>query len=107
MTHITFIEANGREHAVDAQPGRSVMEAAVDQQIPGIVGECGGSAMCATCHVYVQSPGPELLTPVRPEEQTMLEFTACERLANSRLSCQLKVTEALAGAVFRLPERQA
>jgi 2Fe-2S ferredoxin len=106
MTRITFIEANGREHAVDAQPGRSVMEAAVDHQIPGIVGECGGSAMCATCHVYVESPAPDQLNPVRPEEETMLEFTACERRAQSRLSCQVKVTEALAGSVFRLPERQ-
>lgn len=106
MTRITFIDANDREHPVDAQAGRSVMEAAVDQQIPGIVGECGGSAMCATCHVYVESPAGAELTPMRPEEETMLEFTACERRATSRLSCQIKVTEALAGAVFRLPERQ-
>lgn len=106
MTTITFIEANGREHAVEAEDGRSVMEAAVDHQIPGIVGECGGSAMCATCHVYVESSHDDQTTPRRPEEDTMLEFTAAERRARSRLSCQIKVTAALEGAVFRLPDRQ-
>lgn len=106
MPKIIFIDAANRKYTVEAPAGRSVMDAAVDHNIPGIVGECGGSAMCATCHVYVESPASGESKPVRPEEEVMLEFTASERRSNSRLGCQIKLNDTLEGAVFRLPERQ-
>jgi 2Fe-2S ferredoxin len=92
MPKITYILPDGLETVLDAEPGSSVMRAAVSNGIPGIVAECGGSAMCATCHVYVETENPE-----------MLDCTASERCANSRLSCQLQVSEDI---TVRLPETQ-
>ena len=86
--------------------GDSVMQTATGAGVPGIVAECGGSAMCATCHVYVDEAWADRLPPPLATELEMLECTAAERLPNSRLSCQIKLSAALDGLVVRIPERQ-
>ncbi|MBI1391221.1 MAG: 2Fe-2S iron-sulfur cluster binding domain-containing protein [Alphaproteobacteria bacterium] len=105
MAKITYIEHNGTEHVVDAQPGVSVMEAAVKNLVPGIDADCGGACACATCHVYVD---PEWLPQTGQREsmeESMLDF-AYEPKENSRLSCQITVTNDLDGLIVRLPEQQ-
>ncbi|WP_285729190.1 2Fe-2S iron-sulfur cluster-binding protein [Nocardiopsis sp. ATB16-24] len=103
---ITFVHPDGTRDDVDVAPGRSVMEAAKINQVDGIVAECGGNAMCATCHVYVADEWTERLPEISMVEESMLEFTACERTDASRLSCQIEVTEELDGLVVELPEEQ-
>jgi 2Fe-2S ferredoxin len=105
MARITYIQHNGAEHVVEAEAGMTVMEAAVRNSIPGITAECGGACACATCHVYVDEAWRE--TTGRPEqmEEDMLDF-AFDVRAESRLSCQIKVTDALDGLVVRIPEKQ-
>lgn len=106
MPAVTLVHPDGHEEVLDVPVGTSIMQAAVSQGVAGIVGECGGSAMCATCHVYVEADWlgqmPELLST----EDEMLECTVSERLAESRLSCQIKMSDALAGLRLRLPEAQ-
>jgi ferredoxin, 2Fe-2S len=106
MPEITFIRADGRRQSLEAQEGVSVMQAATGAGVPGIVAECGGSAMCATCHVYVDPAWNDKLPAPLGNELEMLECTAAEREPTSRLSCQIKVTAALSGLVVRIPERQ-
>lgn len=105
MAKITFIEHNGTEHTVEAEPGMTVMEAAVKNSIPGIAAECGGACACATCHVYVQKPWREVVGSPEEMEEDMLDF-AFDVREESRLSCQIKVTEDLDGLVVRVPEKQ-
>lgn len=108
MPRITYVNFDGSRQTLDVSEGLSVMEIAVKNGISGIIGECGGSAMCATCHVYVDPSWSELLPSMSSEEDGLLEVgTACDRQSNSRLGCQLKITAALDGLVVRLPERQA
>jgi 2Fe-2S ferredoxin len=105
MPKVTFIEFNGTAHEVEATLGQSLMRAAVDNGVPGIDADCGGACACATCHVYVD-PAWLARTGSRSEmEQSMLSFAAAAQ-DNSRLSCQIPMTEALAGIVLRLPEGQ-
>lgn len=106
MPKITFIEDNGETHVVDATVGQSVMEAATTNLIPGVIGECGGSCSCATCHVYVQEPWFGMLPPADEMELGMLEG-AVEPGALSRLSCQIKITDELDGLIARIPSGQA
>ena len=106
MPKIVFIQADGREQSVQAVIGASVMQTAMGAGVPGIVAECGGSAMCATCHVYVDPSWLDQLQAPLANELEMLECTAADRLDNSRLSCQIKASEALDGLVIRVPERQ-
>ena len=106
MPKIVFIQADGREQSVQAVSGASVMQTAIGAGVPGIVAECGGSAMCATCHVYVDPAWVDQLQAPLATELEMLECTAADRLDNSRLSCQIKATDALDGLVIRIPERQ-
>jgi ferredoxin, 2Fe-2S len=106
MTTITFIHPDGRSESIDAETGDSVMRAALAHGIDQIVAECGGNAVCATCHVYVDPAWLAKLDPMRADEDDLLDGTATERLPNSRLSCQIKITAALDGLVLRLPERQ-
>jgi 2Fe-2S ferredoxin len=106
MIQIIFAKANGDRIQVDGTAGDTLMQAAVDNSVDGIVAECGGSAMCATCHVYVDPDVLRKLPPLRPEEEAMLDSTASERRVNSRLSCQIRLTPELDGAVFELPDRQ-
>jgi ferredoxin, 2Fe-2S len=107
MAKITYIEHSGREHTVEVPLGLSVMRGAVDNNIPGIDADCGGECACATCHVYVQEPWLAQIGSPAPgsQEASMLSFAALAQ-PNSRLSCQLKVTETLDGLVVRMPEGQ-
>lgn len=106
MAKVSYIEANGNIHTVEAEPGISAMEAAVKRAVPGIDGDCGGAAACATCHVYVD---PEWIgktgTAQEGLEKSMLEF-AEEVRETSRLACQISLTPALDGLQLHLPERQ-
>lgn len=105
MARITYIEFDGTRHEVDVPPGLSVMEGAVDNNIPGIEAECGGVCSCATCHVYVDPAWIKATGSPQHIEQDMLEC-ALDVKENSRLSCQIKVTEELDGLVVSMPELQ-
>ncbi|MGJ4958977.1 2Fe-2S iron-sulfur cluster-binding protein [Bradyrhizobium sp. HKCCYLRH2015] len=107
MTTITFLHPDNRSESVEAEDGASVMLAALTHGIDGIVAECGGNAVCATCHVYVDDAWTARLDPVSDDEDALLDGTAAERLPNSRLSCQIKVQPALAGLVVRVPDKQS
>lgn len=104
---ITFRFPDGSETLVDVPAGTSVMQAAVSHDIDGIVAECGGNALCATCHVYVDPSRLDELPPMREDENEMLELTLSPREENSRLSCQIPVTLELDGLVVALPAEQA
>jgi 2Fe-2S ferredoxin len=102
---ITFIEFNGTEHAVEAAVGKSVMQTAADNLVPGIVADCGGNCACATCHVYIEEPWASRTEPPSNQEKEMIDCALHVR-ETSRLSCQVPVTPALDGLVVRLPESQ-
>jgi ferredoxin, 2Fe-2S len=106
MPRVTYISHDGKETTLDIPVGTSVMQAAVLNGVDGIVAECGGSCMCATCHVYVRDDQLALVPPMEPDEDAMLEGTASPRLANSRLGCQLVVTPEMEGLVVTMPEMQ-
>jgi 2Fe-2S ferredoxin len=106
MVKITFIDADGESRTVDAEVGATVMETAIKNDVPGIEAECGGACACATCHVYVEEEWRAKTGEPSPMEEDMLDFGYDVR-PNSRLSCQIKVTEALEGLVVRTPARQA
>lgn len=92
MPKITYVQPDGLETVLDSPAGISIMRTAVANGVPGIVAECGGSAMCATCHVYVPAGQDTGLPPVSEVEDELLECTASERTEESRLSCQLPAT---------------
>ena len=106
MPKITYIEPDGTARTVEAEIGATVMETALKNDVPGIVAECGGACSCATCHVYVDEAFAAKIEPPSPMEEDMLDF-AFEVKPNSRLSCQIKVSDALDGLVVTTPERQA
>ena len=105
MAKITFIQHDGKEQTVDGTPGMSVMETAVKNMVPGIDADCGGACACATCHVYVESEWLEKTGNRSTMEEDMLDF-AFDVRDNSRLSCQIKVTDALDGLRVKVPEKQ-
>lgn len=105
MPLITFINANGDAWEAEAQTGQSLMRAAVDNGIDGILAECGGACSCATCHCYIDSPWFEALPPKDSMESSMLD-AVLEPRENSRLSCQVDVTEAMDGMTVHLPASQ-
>ncbi|WP_420559778.1 2Fe-2S iron-sulfur cluster-binding protein [Tepidicaulis sp.] len=105
MPKVIYIEHNGTAHEVEVADGYSVMEGAINNAIPGIDGDCGGSCACATCHVYVD-PAWLAKTGERSEmEESMLDFAA-EVEENSRLGCQIKMSAELDGLIVRMPEAQ-
>jgi len=106
MVKITYVEFNGTEHVVDVAPGLTVMEGARDNSIPGIEADCGGACACSTCHVYVDPDWIEKIPAKDAMEEDMLDFAYQPDPARSRLSCQVKVSEALDGLVVHMPERQ-
>ncbi|MBA4784451.1 MULTISPECIES: 2Fe-2S iron-sulfur cluster-binding protein [Pseudorhizobium] len=106
MTKITIVAFDGTRFDLDAANGSTVMENAVRNSVPGIEAECGGACACATCHVYVDDAWSERVGPPSPMEEDMLDF-AYEVKPTSRLSCQIKMTDALDGLVVNVPERQA
>ena len=105
MTKITYIDFGGTEHTVDVRNGLSVMEGAIKNNVPGIDADCGGACACATCHVYVDDAWREKTGSASAMEESMLDF-AQNVEPNSRLSCQIRVTDALDGLIVRLPEDQ-
>lgn len=106
MPTINYIEPSGERKIIDGEEGATVMHTALDHGVDGIVGECGGSAMCATCHVYVEQEWLEKLPAMGPTEDAMLASTSSTRQANSRLSCQITLTEDLDGLTVVIPETQ-
>ncbi len=105
MVKVTFIDAEGTKREVEAKPGQSIMEAAVSNMIPGIDADCGGACACATCHVYVEGDWFDKLEDREEMEESMLDF-AEEVQDNSRLSCQILLSDELDGIVVRTPESQ-
>lgn len=105
MVKITFVQPDGSQQVVDATPGMTVMEAAKLNLVPGIEAECGGACACATCHVYVEEGWRDKTGEASEMEEDMLDF-AFDVREESRLSCQIKVTEELDGLVVRVPEKQ-
>ena len=106
MAKITYIGADGTRYEVEAENGSTVMENAIRNGVPGIEAECGGACACATCHVYVDEAFRAATGEPEPMEQDMLDF-AYDVRPTSRLSCQIRVTDALDGLVVTVPERQA
>ena len=105
MTKITFIEHDGTQHTVEANSDMTVMEAAIDNLVPGIDADCGGQCSCATCHVIVEEKWFEVVGEPTERENEMLDMHP-EREKTSRLSCQVPVTEKLDGLTVTLPEYQ-
>ena len=105
MAKITYLEHNGKSHTIDVKNGLTVMEGAVQNDIPGIDADCGGSMACATCHVYVKEDWFNKIAQKQAGEDDMLD-QAYEPKVNSRLSCQIIVSDELDGLIINLPERQ-
>ena len=105
MAKITYIEFDGREHVVEVRNGLSVMEGAIKNNIPGIDADCGGACACATCHCYVDPDWLDKTGKASAMEESMLDFAENVE-PNSRLSCQIRVSDALDGLTVRLPESQ-
>jgi len=105
MPKITYIQFDGTAHTVDVPSGMSVMEGAITNNISGIEAECGGACSCATCHVYVDPAWVKATGTPQHIERDMLEC-ALDLQKNSRLSCQIKVSDELDGLIVRLPELQ-
>lgn len=106
MPTITYVEANGQSTTLTLSEGWSLMQGATANGVDGILGECGGSCACATCHCYVEESRLAQLPPPSENELAMLQNTAAPRKANSRLACQIKATTAIDGLVVELPETQ-
>lgn len=105
MVQITFIDAQETQRTVEGEPGSTVMETALKNDVPGIEAECGGACACATCHVYVDEAWQAAVGPPISMEEDMLDFASDVR-PNSRLSCQITVKPELDGLVVRTPGQQ-
>ena len=105
MPKITYIEHNGKKHTIDVANGLSIMEGAIQNNIPGIDADCGGAMACATCHVYVKEEWFNNLPQKEQGEEDMLDM-AFEPKKNSRLSCQILVSKEIDGIVVDLPKKQ-
>jgi ferredoxin, 2Fe-2S len=106
MAKVTYIGADGTRYEVEAENGSTVMENAIRNGVPGIEAECGGACACATCHVYVDEEWFQKTGGPSPMEEDMLDF-AYELKPNSRLSCQITVSDELDGLVVTVPDKQA
>ena len=105
MAKVTLVQFNGEQTTVEAETGTSVMKAALDNLVPGIDADCGGECSCATCHVIVADDWMDKVGGPSEQENSMLDLNP-DRVANSRLSCQIPVTDELDGLVVQLPEFQ-
>ena len=105
MPQVKFIQHDGTEHFVEGEPGRSLMEIAVSNMVPGILADCGGACTCATCHGYLDPDWAERV-PAPSEDESMMLEGALEVTEHSRLCCQLKMQEGWDGIVVRLPASQ-
>ena len=106
MAKITYVEFSGKEHVVEVANGLTVMEVARDNGIPGIEADCGGACACSTCHVYVDEAWVDKLPKREAMEEDMLDFAYEPDPVRSRLTCQLKVSDALDGLRVQMPEKQ-
>ncbi len=106
MSKVTYIEHNGKSHTIDVQNGLTVMEGAIQNNVPGIDADCGGSMACATCDVYVKEEWCNKIPKKEDGEEDMLDM-AFEPNKFSRLSCQIIVNEELDGLIVQLPSKQA
>ncbi len=106
MPKVTYRDVAGSEHVVDATVGASVMTTAVQSGVAGIIGECGGNVSCATCHVWVHEDFAPLVGPPGDLEDDLLDLAVSERRSTSRLSCQVKMTDALDGLTVDIPPEQ-
>ena len=106
MIKVTYVAPDGTATTLEAEPGSSVMQTAVANDLDGIVGECGGAMMCATCHCYVDPAWQDRTGARSSDEEEMLEGAATEVTEASRLSCQSRLDPALDGLVVHLPEEQ-
>jgi ferredoxin, 2Fe-2S len=104
MPKVTWILGDGREITANVAVGHNLMEAAVANNVPGVIGECGGCLSCATCHVYVDAAWVEKTGKPDDMENEMLEVTAAERRDVSRLSCQIQASDQLDGLVLHVPQ---
>ena len=107
MPTVIYKTHDGGQYEVEVPNGSNVMVGALDNMIDGILGECGGACACATCHVLVPAEWAARVPAIGPAENDLLECTAVPRTAQSRLSCQIQVSEALDGLTVNLPERQS
>ena len=105
MPKITLIEYSGQDHTIDAEVGKSLMQNAIDQAVPGIDADCGGACACGTCHCFVEGELGASLGEMDAMEEAMLGMRP-DRADSSRLSCQIQVTDNMDGLVVRLPEFQ-
>ena len=105
VPRVTYIQPDTSMQTIDAESGATVMETAIDNNVDGIVAECGGACSCATCHVYVDAAWTQRLSPPDPQEDGMLDCVL-DRRASSRLSCQIVLTDELDGLVVHVPESQ-
>jgi len=103
---VIYVGDAGQEHAIDAVVGDSVMATAVRNGVPGIIGECGGNASCATCHVWVRAEFGALLGTPNELEEDLLDMAVSERRDGSRLSCQIKMSPELDGLTVDVPPEQ-
>lgn len=106
MPRITYFDPAGARHDVDVTIGSTVMEGAIDNNVPGVVAECGGACACATCHVYVDDSSLKRLQAMSDMEDAMLD-SALSRQPNSRLSCQIEVDDTLDGLVVHVAPNDA
>lgn len=106
MPKITYVQPGGERQTISVEPGATVMLTAVANSVPGIVAECGGAAMCATCHVYLDEASQALVPPVSEVENEMLESAASGRRENSRLSCQIVMSAGMDEVVVHIPSHQ-
>ncbi len=105
MGTIKFIEHNGTRHNVDIETGKSLMQIALDNSVPGIDADCGGACACGTCHIIVDNKWIDITGSANDDEDQMLDLTP-EKEATSRLSCQISASAQMNGMIVRLPEFQ-
>jgi len=105
MPTLIYVESNGTSHRVEAGVGQNLMQVALNNMVPGILGDCGGVCSCATCHVMIDEPWIEKLPPMSETESFLIEGVPGAE-AGSRLSCQIKVADSMGDMVIRLPEEQ-
>ena len=103
MPKVIYVSDDGSQRAIDAVAGDSVMLTAVQNGVPGIIGECGGNCSCATCHVYVRESFLSLVGPPNDLEDDLLDLAVTERRSGSRLSCQIQMTDFLDGLTVDVP----
>lgn len=106
MPVVTFVEYDGKQHHLNLTEGQSVMQGAVNNMLTGIVGECSGSMACSTCHCFIDQEWMDKVGSASAAEQDLLDYSPVKTAPNSRLSCQITITDELDGLVVHMPESQ-